>query len=377
MLTTLACILLITGILAVNSALQLAPKQLSYTISQSEPNYILTNRDSGQVVYTSTDARTIFKYAYSTMTYGGNLFVKNGMYNLTGNITPSNNSVTEGESWNAILAGESGCSTIFYLPGTTNGHFVNVEIRNLQLDGSRMSSGKGLYGTYIDRLFIEHNWVHDTPHTGIGPDYLTNFEIKDNLVQNTARKVDGNGIGIGGPSTNGIITNNLVYGTNRVSVYGNGIVLESLTKTGIITDVIVCDNIAKGCKNSGFFGKGIQQCVIEDNIFANNAANGVYIYDWDPSYQPSHHVAIRDNTCHNNVDSGIRLRGTSSFSRDIFVTGNDLSYNRNGIITYMNGTAITNNFITYNTNSIYLYRTDNYATGNINIGNTVDLTWIR
>jgi hypothetical protein len=316
-------------------------------------------------------------YAYSNMIYGGNVFVKNGMYNLTGSITPSNNTVTEGESWNAILAGEVGSSTIFYLPGTASGHFVNIEIKNLQLDGSRMSSGKGLYGTYIDGLFIERNWVHDTPHSGIGPDFITNFEIKDNLVQNCSRKIDGNGIGVGGPSANGIVTNNIVTGTNRVSIYGHGIVLESLTKTGIITDVIVSDNIAKSCGNSGFLGKGIQQCVIEGNIFAENAANGIYLYDWDPSYQPSSHVDIRDNNCHNNTDSGIRIRTTLSASRDIFVTGNDVSYNYYGIITYMNGTAVTNNFVTYNTYGIYLYRTDNYVASNTNIGNAVDFIWIH
>jgi hypothetical protein len=373
----LAVILIVAGIVGANSIVRFVPKQLSYVISQDEPNYYLSNRDTGQIAYTSTDARSVFMYAYNTMIFGGNVFVKNGMYNLTGSITPSNNSVTEGESWNAILAGEVGSSTIFYLPGTSSGHFVNIEIKNLQLDGSRMSSGKGLYGTYIDELYIEQNWVHDTPHTGIGPDFITNFEIKDNLVQNCAQKVDGNGIGVGGPSTIGIITNNIVTGTNKVSIYGFGIVLESLTTTGIITDVIVSDNIAKSCKNSGFLGKGIQQCVIEGNIFAENAANGIYLYDWDASYRPSSHVDIRDNNCHNNTDSGIRIRGTLSASRDIFVTGNDVSYNYIGIITYMNGTAVTNNFVTYNTYGIYLYRTDNYVAGNTNIGNAVDFTWIH
>jgi hypothetical protein len=373
----LAVILIAAGIVAVKPIVRFVPKQESYVISQDEPNYYLTNRDTGQITYTSTNARSVFMYAYSTMRYGGNVFVRNGMYNLIGSITPSNNTITEGESWNSILAGEAWSSTIFYLPGTSKGHFVNIEIRNLQLDGSRMSSGKGLHGTYIDGLYIEHNWVHDTPHSGIGPDFVTNFEIKDNMVQNCAQKVDGNGIGIGGPSTKGIIANNIVTGTNKVSIYGNGIVLESLTTTGIITDVIVSDNIAKSCKNSGFFGKGLQQCVIEGNIFAENVANGIYLYDWDSSYQPSSHVAIRDNNCHNNIDSGIRIRGTSSASRDIFVTGNDISYNHVGIITYMNGTAITNNFITYNTYGIYLDRTDNYVFSNTNIGNAMDFTWIR
>jgi hypothetical protein len=373
----LAAILLAAVIAGVNSTVPFVPKQISYAISQDEPNYYLANRDTGQIAYTSTDARSVFMYAYSTMIYGGNVFVKNGMYNLTGSITPSNNTVTEGESWNAILAGEVDSSTIFDLPGTFNGHFVNIEIKNLQLDGYRMSSGKGVYGTYIDGLYIEHNWVHDIPHTGIGPDFITNFEVEDNLVQNCAQKIDGNGIGIGGPSTNGIIANNIVTGTKKVSIYGNGIVLEILTKTGIITDVIVSDNIAKSCKNSGFFGKGIQQCVIEGNIFAENAANGIYLYDWDRSYQPSSHVDIRDNNCHNNTDSGIRIRATSSANRDIFVTGNDISYNYIGIITYMNETAITNNFITHNTYGTYLYRTDNYVASNTNIGNAVDFTWIR
>jgi hypothetical protein len=107
-----------------------------------------------------------------------------------------------------------------------------------------MDKRKGLYGTYIDGLHIEHNWVHDTPHTGIGPDFITNFWIKDNRVQNCSLKVDGNGIGVGGQRKYGIITNNIVTATNRVSIHGFGTVLESLTKTRLITYVIVSDNIA-------------------------------------------------------------------------------------------------------------------------------------
>jgi hypothetical protein len=320
----------------------------SYIIDTAGSFYTMTNGTTFQVDYLSDNATRVFAFAYGNLTSGGKIFVKNGIYNLTGSITPSNGTVTEGESWQTILAGETGCSTIFFLVGTSNGHYVDIQIKNLQLDGTGLSSGKGVYANYVDNLLVEHCYVHDTPHTGIGPDYLTNFTIKDNLVVNCAKTVDGNGIGIGGPSSNGSIYGNNVTGTTKVKMYGHGIVLEELLNPGLITDVVVSNNVALSNGDSGFLGKDITNCTIVDNDFSNNFANGIYVYDWNESFVGSHDVVIEANTCHYNSDAGIRIRGTTPSTRDFLITRNNVTYNAIGIITYVNETTINKNYVSYN-----------------------------
>ncbi len=336
-------------------------------VIRTDGRYTWAINDDGQIVYNATDSRTVIQNVIDATE--GPIYIAEGTYTPSGNLQPDSNTVIVGAGWNTIIRPSAG-SSVFIFEGTSNSHYQNVTIKNLQIDGTNLSSGKGIYCTYVDNLDIENLYVHDTPHSGIGPDFIDDFSITNCLVEDVALTVDGNGIGIGGPSQNGFIGWNVVKRVNRVTHYGNAFVIEQLQNDTYSHDITVMGNVGEDCDGSGFFGVGVQFCNIVNNHFNNNN-NGVFFPVWNTNYEPSAYVNIEGNTCNNNTDSGVRLDITNQEMTYTIIKGNQLNFNNKGVVTKCDKTLIDANIITGNTDGVFLYQcASSTVTNNMIIGNT-------
>jgi parallel beta-helix repeat protein len=233
--------------------------QYSYTIyTDGSGNYFAKNGTTGQIVYSGTDAASVFNSAISGLpSGGGSIFVDSGIYSITSTINLRLS--------NTVLCG-AGASTVLNVPMTNDfgilvtGAITNATIENLKFVGPGTGYtgdtaclvmvswtnyvtiqdcyfyGCGSHSIFIvesDYALVTRNYVSGSALDGIGlaqgADYCT---VSNNFVTNTSNMHDMNGIDINGKvkaSTHNTIIDNTIQ-------WSHG---------GICFDT-ACNNIAQG-----------------------------------------------------------------------------------------------------------------------------------
>jgi parallel beta-helix repeat protein len=272
---------------------------------------------------------------------GGTVYLTDGVYPIDfPGILPMTNITLKGESWNTVLNGLIGQrdSHLVHLNGTEEKYLENIEISNIRLDGRLMKYEKAIMANYVRNLVIDHIWVSSSSRTCIGPDWIEKFMIVNNLVENcNFSELDGNGIGIGGSSSEGLISNNIVRNVtgNKDGEYGVGILLERLGGGSFHKNVMITNNIVSSSKD-GFGLWGAEDIIVNSNIGYSNAETGI----------TSGVVGIRDITVTNNRfennTHGIYI--SNKLAERILISGNTLAGNSlNGIVFRGSNSTVSEN----------------------------------
>lgn len=278
---------------------------------------------------------------------GGTVFVMDGTYPIDNpGILPLSNVTLIGQSWNTVLKGviKQNDLHLIYINGTEDSYLENIKISNIHLDGSQMKSEKAIMANYVRNLLLTDIWVSAAARTCIGPDWVENFMIVNNLVENcNLARLDGNGIGIGGTSSDGLISNNIVRNVseNTKGEYGIGILLERLGGGPFHRNIIISNNLVSHSKDAfGLMGAedvvinsnmgysnietgltsgvtGLKDISISDNRFENNT-NGIYI-----SSELADKVLVSENVISGNSLHGLVFRGTNSTIGTNTIHGNN------------------------------------------------------
>jgi hypothetical protein len=273
--------------------------------------------------------------------------------------------------------------------GTLASPWSDITVADLEIDGREMMGGggsyttswKGIFLTYVKRLRLNRLYVHDTPATGIGTDFLPDCLITECIVTgcgrlNNGNQAGGNGIGIGTgyfQDENVTIANCHLSGNKRFNIFveKNGNLLSRYAKVigchikGLGgTDVgvgdcgteyflalgntvdncgkaffsgvgtlgtpagrrsIFADNVARGSIYAGLEASGSSaqgfdgELVIRGNRFESGTREGIIIKAI--GYTPAN-IVIDNNECRSNGKSGIHIGEDGGTYSDVTITNN-------------------------------------------------------
>jgi len=251
-----------------------------------------------------------------------------------------NGSTILGEGNDTILRSNAGNAIM--LGGTPAIPLHDIAVEDLQIDGSQQKSGKGVYGTWVVNLTLRGLYVHDTPHTGIGPDFLTNFSITRCYVANASRLVDGNGIGVGGPSENGTISDNIIANVTRKAQFGYGILLEELRPfLRPLRNVTILNNTVVGSEGSAVAFVGAEHVRISGNHLLTTNGSGVLSYVNSDEFTPPLDLTVDGNWIEAGAD-GLRLE--DGRTEGVRVVGNLLEATNHSLILQGSHVLARDNF---------------------------------
>jgi len=175
-----------------------------------------------------------------------------------------------------------GISTVYTAPYTDN-EFTNFEMDiEAGTEAVYDVAGKGFFFQFMRRPLFSNLYVHGSPATCIGVDYLQAGRIVNNTTQNCGRlavggtnPLGGAGIGIGTSSSTYsdgvVISGNTVYSPTTVDgTYG--IFVESQNGTSIKSWNVISNNIIYLQNNYQY---GIGNGGVFSTLIANNTINGV------------------------------------------------------------------------------------------------------
>lgn len=156
----------------------------------------------------------------------------------------------------------------------------NINFRNFELNGIGLtdsaytSTSKGFNISPVTNMLIENIYVHNYPATGIGTDFLTNYNIVNNISNDNGRQylefgatAGGAGIGIGTSLLayeNGNTTGNTTNGNGSHGIFYEA---QSTPKS---RGMRVYDNTAMFNNISGIADLGQDGMVIDNNLMAYN-----------------------------------------------------------------------------------------------------------
>ena len=229
-----------------------------------------------------------------------------------------------------------------------NSSYVSIE--GFRIDGSGFSTGSNYdYACIAARgantsspmrsLRFIGNQLNNCKPAGM---YLSNardIQIIRNVIRNS---IDVNGIqGMGiylanAAADNAYVVENIISGSEDVAIHMNGD--SSVGGDGIQTGHQILRNVFEGNGTNGLNMDGVQDVLVENNIFANNGKHGIRGYRIDGSGGPRNWVIV-NNTFYNNESAG-------KASEDL------------------GGHIIFNNVIVDNTNNSFLMSASNYAASN-------------
>lgn len=253
-----------------------------------------------------------------------------------------------------ILAGTTalGNHAVISTAGTIDNPKVGISLREFEIDGSEMdhtgySSGrKGTVLNYMEDLLIDRIYIHDTPATGMGIDFLVDGIIVNNIVndcgtagQGISSGSNGYGLGIGAwgkePT---IIANNVARG-NANAAY----VIENILGTGTVQSKNFIFEINQAYENKyGVYVGGGGGGIISGNIIEGNTAEGLH-FGQDNNFQ-SDTFLIENNHIRNNGLAGMRLDRQEC--KNFQIKGNNISGNGGyGIISKGEYTSLIGNHI--------------------------------
>ncbi len=277
----------------------------------------------------------------------------------------------------AVILGTSGSATVPY----TDCQFTNFEVDAAAATMAVPSfAGKAFFIQYMVRGLFQNLYVHDSPATGLGIDFLQNTTIDSCVVENCGRlnpPTGGAGIGIGIGATGtfpervNIIGNTVLGGksyciffetqTGAVitaanivgSVVGNNVVMGTNTLYGIgdtgCTDFLCVGNNVRGVNGNGvgitvktgtllgFAGiRGIISSNIVNGLISGNGISIDYTNGGDPGQYCGY--VVEGNTVE-SCSNGILIFCHASTTMDsLNISDNNVRNNNSaGIVSTGNG----------------------------------------
>jgi parallel beta-helix repeat protein len=282
---------------------------------------------------------------------GGSLFIREGTYDITANMSTPSNTIIQGAGWSTKLKMSSGVnlSSIFSCLSKSN-----VVYRDMELDGNKTNQTGPQICTLIsasqgNKIIADNIYAHDSIQQGIYWGGVTNCVIKNCYGYNNGGivlpngRLEGFGFGFNEsgttPSTNNLITNCRADSNYEggYSIYSGG--------TYISRNNVISNCIASNMSSSP---------AVAFNIFSNtfgptsNSITGCSVYNCYVGVQISGYAPyneIVNNNIYQTTFVGIYIHGSA---RNTLVSNNIVRKAGNNGITIDSSryASILNNVIT-------------------------------
>jgi len=265
-----------------------------YTIERIGSTYYATGDEYSN--FSGSDATVVIQSAINSLTSGGVIHIKKGLYDNMGQLTFNNDNITiegEGQS-NTILRLKSN----FDVSGT-DFSFIRLKnsknscIRNIQIDGNKLNQTyqwestnsvakiSGVTGAWWevgqaqpyrpDNFILENSLITNCTQYGVYFDYGNKVILQNNHFLNN----DENNVTIGVKSTNCIVRDCISEGSNSVSmtVYGNTLNANNIIQNCNILDCSSSIGTAWGLAIEGTTGLGANGCKLLNNTITGSHFN--------------------------------------------------------------------------------------------------------
>lgn len=242
---------------------------------------------------------------------GGEVYLSEGTFNLTGNIQIYPYVHLVGSGWNTILKYVSGGNSIFCIDGSATGYTDGWAVKNLQVDGDSVSGAGGSFTeneTELGSWEVSNVWIHDmNGGNTFNWDYEESGASGGNIIVKNNRFESNAG--------------DLFLGQFNVGADDGGLIVDGNYFGNATGDINI--NQADGC-------------IITNNVWANS-------------------------------DGGIKFNGSNV--DNCLVANNYVDTTGIAFYSLGGGHLVKNNYFNAGTWSIYLNQTG--AIGNIFTGNTI------
>ena len=325
-----SCLALTQTVLTVSSYGQIIDH--NYTI-WTEGGVCYANDAYGAIAYSSPFASSVLNFASATLTTGGSIFVKNGIYKTTTWNIANSNIAVYGESWNAIISAidSNMDSPVIFITGnncsinniavygnlpyqsspTTNvgilicgsyNMLAHVYVYDTYDDGIRLQNGASyntvdnslitgtkasgivIYGNVLNGQHSQKNTISNSRvlNSGLDGVFLSgcDYSIIDNILidgaGDCAFEIQGGGV-MGRSATGNMATNLHISNSLNPGIYIDG------TRTYPVFDTVISNFEVYDC--TGEFGIGVnlngyvQDSIIENGTIHNTVMHGIYVYD--------------------------------------------------------------------------------------------------
>jgi len=303
-----------------------------------------------------------------------------GNYNISSTITLRNNLTIQGEGmFKTKIHGKVGStsSIMSMLTATDVNPLRNIEIRDLEIDGIEMNRSGAFSGTrkaifvqYISHGKFENLYLHDTPATCLGIDFLVDVFITGILAENCGNSttVGSSGIGIG---TNGYTREPLII-TNSIlrNNYNSGILIEEQGGSNHATSVVI-SNIITEYNNDGIYISGTGEITLSNILSFNNSDEGIEIDPGTFSVVGLKKLQLTNSQFLDNANNGILFTAEDPNVAEVILTNNIVARSgTNGVVLVANEVIFSNNLIEDNLEmGVQLSRGNQTISNNIIKGN--------
>lgn len=260
---------------------------------------------------------------------GGTIFLPKAIYKVTHAITWKSkvSLIGAGAGKSIIKPYGTGYAAIMNL-GTIGSPLVNCTFEKFEVDGINQGdntlpyniSEKAIFILFMKQGIFRDLYLHDTPATALGADYLTDTIMENIVVERAGRLFGINGGGAGGGSGIGIGTGAWQYENLKVvnceaRDCGNYGIFVEVQRDGVHENIsrgiriIGCNtsgNARAGICDKGVDGLFVSNCNMHDNKYGFELLDGGINGNFD------------NNNVHNNTNEGVRV--------DQNVTANAISY---------------------------------------------------
>lgn len=220
---------------------------------------------------------------------GGCVYIKEGTYNLTDEITIPNDNI-------ALI----GCGRSTHIIQTTANHIINstgynyTHIEKLFLDGDTSTALSGVYFTNTTGSRVINCWIEDCSQRGV---YATTTAIQCLISENRISGMGAEGITLNG-STNTIVSGNFIIDCSSLA----GIYLVNAS-----TENLVNNNCILNCESAdGIRILRSDSNIVDGNICYHNGWRGIALFGAQENIISNNACSNNSTTTPNN-DSGIRL----------------------------------------------------------------------
>ncbi|MGD6933150.1 MAG: glycosyl hydrolase family 28-related protein [Candidatus Bathyarchaeia archaeon] len=245
---------------------------------------------------------------------GGVVDFNKGNYKCLG-VKPKSLVTLQGRGWGeTIIKGFDKKTDQAIIDGTgyysQTAPLTEFNIYDLEIDGTDMNRAgyhynrKGIGNQWMKNCVFHNLFVHDTPATGIGTDYIINGYFESCLVTKcgtpgrVGNGIGSNGFGIGVSDATEVV---VFSGCQAIEIANNGFTLEAQITQGV-GYASITDCYTEKCGNSGYSNSGSKGVKIDG--CTDNASNyGVYISS--NAHQPGNQTIISSCQFLNQPSHGI------------------------------------------------------------------------
>ncbi len=219
---------------------------------------------------------------------GGTVDFQKGVYKCMG-VKPKSLVTLQGRGWGeSIIKGFDNKSDQAIIDGTgyysQTSPLTEFNVYDLEIDGRDMNrvgyhyNRKGIGNQWMKNCVFRNVFVHDTPATGIGTDFIINgyfvscLVTKCGTIGKVGNGIGSNGFGIGVSDATEVV---VFSGCQAIEIANNGFTLEAQVTQGV-GYASITDCYTERCGNSGYSNSGSKGVKI-DGCTDNASKYGVYI----------------------------------------------------------------------------------------------------